>query len=75
MAGSRHDCKIYPPLLRTVGRECKIVNEEDARLRQDFSPREVYDRDGTSYKIKFTIPPFAGYYDPDAYLTWELVVQ
>ena len=51
------------------------MNEEDARLRQAFSPREVYDRDSTSHKIKFTVPPFAGNYDPDTYLTWELAVQ
>ena len=43
-------------------------------MRRD-PPREVRDRNDALGKIKFTRPPFAGKYDPDAYLTWELSVD
>ena len=35
----------------------------------------VHNQDDSFAKIKFTIPPFNGKYDPDAYLGWELVVD
>jgi hypothetical protein len=37
--------------------------------------REVRNNDDSFGKIKFTIPAFDGKYDPDAYLSWELVVD
>lgn len=43
-------------------------------MRRD-PPREVCDRNDALVKIKFTMPPFAGKYDPDAYLTWELAID
>lgn len=36
---------------------------------------EVRDHNDALGKIKFTMPSFAGKYDPDAYLTWELTVE
>jgi hypothetical protein len=40
-----------------------------------FRRREVHNNDDASSKIKFKIPPFDGTYDPDAYITWEIVVD
>ena len=37
-------------------------------------PPQIRDDDHIA-KLKFTIPPFNGKYNPDAYLTWELEVQ
>jgi hypothetical protein len=36
---------------------------------------EVQENDDSLGRIKFSIPPFDGKYDPDAYLTWELSVD
>ena len=52
------------------------INDRDHRQRR-FNrqgmrrepPREVRDHNDSLGKIKFTMPPFAGKYDPDAYLT------
>jgi hypothetical protein len=37
--------------------------------------REVRENDDSLGRIKFSLPPFGGKYDPDAYLTWELSVD
>jgi hypothetical protein len=37
--------------------------------------REVPNNNDAFSKIKFKIPPFDGKYDPDAYITWEIVVD
>lgn len=37
-------------------------------------PRQVRDHDDPLLKIKFSIPSFAGKYDADAYLTWEMAI-
>lgn len=37
--------------------------------------REVSDHNDAFGKLKFTMLSFAGKYDPDAYLTWELTVK
>jgi hypothetical protein len=37
--------------------------------------RDVRNNDDAFGKIKFKIPPFDGKYDPDAYITWEIVVD
>uniref|UniRef100_A0A7N1A7T9 CCHC-type domain-containing protein n=1 Tax=Kalanchoe fedtschenkoi TaxID=63787 RepID=A0A7N1A7T9_KALFE len=42
---------------------------------QPLPQREVHDNDDLLGRIKFTMPPFNGKYDPDAYLTWELAVE
>lgn len=75
MADSRDDYQIDPHLLWAIERERKKVHEEDVRLRQDRPPQEVYYRDSTSGKTKLIVPSFAGNYDPNAYLTWELALQ
>ena len=36
---------------------------------------EVHGNDDAFSKIKFKIPPFDGKYDPDAYITWKIVVD
>ena len=36
--------------------------------------REVHNNNDVFSKIKFKIPPFDGKYDPDAYITWEIIV-
>ena len=38
-------------------------------------PCEVHNNDNAFSKIKFKIPSFDGKYDPDTYLTWEMVVE
>ena len=37
--------------------------------------REVRGNDESLGKIKFTMPPFDGKYDPNAYLTWRLAID
>jgi len=37
--------------------------------------REVHNNNDAFSKIKFKIPSFDGKYDPDAYITWEIVVD
>ena len=37
--------------------------------------REVCNNDDAFGKVKFKIPPFDGKYNPDAYITWEIVVD
>jgi hypothetical protein len=37
--------------------------------------REVRNNDDAFHKLKFKIPAFDGKYDPDAYISWELVVE
>ena len=39
------------------------------------APRRDRERDDAFSKVKFTIPPYDSKYDPDAYLTWELLVD
>ena len=59
----------------------KVEDRGQRRLRQNRRgmgrqrPCEVYNNDNTFSKIKFKIPYFDGKYDPDAYLTWEMVVE
>jgi hypothetical protein len=36
---------------------------------------EVRNNDDAFHKLKFMMPPFVDKYDPDAYITWELVVE
>jgi hypothetical protein len=43
--------------------------------RGDHRRREVSNNDDVFYKLKFKVPPFDGKYDPDAYISWELVVE
>lgn len=44
-------------------------------MGHDPPPREVRDRDDAFSKIKFTMHLFAGKYDLDVYLTWQLQVE
>ena len=37
--------------------------------------REVHRNDDAFSKVKFKIPPFDGKCDPDAYITWEIIVD
>jgi hypothetical protein len=41
----------------------------------DHQRREVHNNDDAFHKLKFKIPHFDGKYDPDAYISWELVVE
>jgi hypothetical protein len=43
--------------------------------RDGHRRREVRNNDDAFHKLKFKIPPFGGKYDPDAYISWELVVE
>jgi len=53
-----------------------VVNtNSDHAHRRHHRRREVRDRDDPLLKIKFSIPLFAGKYDPDAYLTWEMAIE
>jgi hypothetical protein len=36
---------------------------------------EVRNNDDAFHKLEFKTPPFDGKYDPDAYISWELVVE
>jgi len=57
--------------------------DREARLRQRLHcnhecmnrRRDVQNNDDAFGKIKFNIPPFDGKYDPNAYITWEIVVD
>jgi hypothetical protein len=50
-----------------------------ARRRLNFNRRgmrgNIQGNNDTFAKIKFSLPPFAGNVDPEAYLDWELAVQ
>jgi hypothetical protein len=60
-------------------------DEHDARHRRrlrtnrrgmgGFRRCEVHNNDDAFSKIKFKISPFDGTYDPDVYITWEIVVD
>jgi hypothetical protein len=60
------------------------ANDEDAdvdgyaRRRLNFNRRgmrgNIQGNNDPFAKIKFSLPPFAGNVDPEAYLDWELVV-
>jgi hypothetical protein len=53
-----------------------VVNtNNDQAHRRHHRRREVRDRDDPLLKIKFSIPPFAGKYDLDAFLTWEMAIE
>ena len=53
-----------------------VVNtNSDHAHRRHHRRREVRDHDDPLLKIKFLIPHFAGKYDPDAYLTWEMAIE
>jgi hypothetical protein len=43
--------------------------------RDGHRRREVRNNDGVFHKLKFKITHFDGKYDPDAYISWELVVE
>lgn len=75
MAGSRDDYEINPRLLRAIERERKKVCEKNASLSQVSPPHKVYDRDSTSSKTNITLPSFAGKFDPDAYVDWEIALD
>ena len=58
-------------------------DDREARLRRRLHrnrermgrQREVRNNDDAFGKVKFKIPPFDGKYNPDAYITWEIVVD
>ena len=52
-----------------------VNTNSDHAHRRLHRRREVRDRDDPLLKIKNLIPPFAGKYDPDAYLTWEMAIE
>ena len=52
-----------------------VNTNSDHAHRRHHRHREVRDRDDPLLKIKFSIPPFAGKYDLDAYLTWEMAIE
>jgi hypothetical protein len=41
----------------------------------DFRRHEVHDNDDAFSKVKSKIPHFDGKYSPNAYITWEIVVD
>jgi hypothetical protein len=43
--------------------------------RDGHRRHEVRNNDDVFHKLKFKIPHFDGKYDPDAYISWELVVE
>ena len=45
------------------------------RNHRGMGPLRPRNNDTSLGKIKFTMPPFNGKYDPDAYITWELSVD
>jgi hypothetical protein len=59
------------------------LDDQDARRpvqhnrhgRDGHRRREVRNNDDAFHKLKFNIPPFDGKYDPDAYISWKLVVE
>jgi len=58
-----------------------VDDDGDARNRRHYSFNH-HGMGGNNHsnndpfaKIKFSLPPFAGIVDPEAYLDWELVVQ
>jgi hypothetical protein len=59
------------------------LDDQDARCpvqhichcRDGHRRREVRNNDDAFHKLKFKIPPFDGKYDPDAFISWELVVE
>ena len=56
-----------------------VHNDRDHRRlccnRQGMGRNQREVRDDPLAKIQFTMPSFAGKYDPDSYLTWELAVD
>jgi hypothetical protein len=63
------------------GADIKVEDRDQRRPRHSrrgmggHRPCEVHNNDNAFTKIKFKIPSFDGKYDPDAYLTWEMVVE
>jgi hypothetical protein len=74
-----------PPPHRADDEDADAFGDEDANADDDARRRLNFHRCGMGgnnhgnndpfAKIKFSLPPFAGNIDPEAYLDWELVVQ
>ena len=74
-----------PPPYRADDEDADAFGDEDAyadggaRRRLNFNRRGMggnnHGNNDPFAKIKFSLPPFAGNVDPEAYLDWELAVQ
>jgi hypothetical protein len=63
------------------GGDTEVDNLDRRRLHRNRRgtrgnrPRDLHGHDDAFSKIKYKIPPFDGKYDPDAYITWEIIVD
>jgi hypothetical protein len=56
-------------------RQCRPFNRQDIGGNQNYHNQHYVRNDDPFAKVKFSIPPFNGSYDAEAYLDWEMIVE
>jgi hypothetical protein len=56
-------------------RPCRPFNRQGMRGNQNHHNQQYVRNDDHFAKVKFSIPPFNGVYDVEAYLDWEMTVE
>jgi hypothetical protein len=56
-------------------RQCRPFNQQGMGGNQNHHNQHYVHNDDPFAKVKFSIPPFNGSYDADAYLDWEMTVE
>jgi hypothetical protein len=56
-------------------RQCRPFNRQGMGGNQNHHNQHYVRNDDPFPKVKFSIPPFIGSYDAEAYLDWEMIVE
>jgi hypothetical protein len=55
--------------------QCRPFNRQGMGGNQNYHNQHYVCNDDPFTKVKFSIPPFNGSYDAEAYLDWEMTVE
>jgi hypothetical protein len=62
-------------LLDPPPRQCRLFNRQGMGGNQNHHNQHYVRNDDPFAKVKFSIPPFNGSYDTEAYLDWEMTIE
>jgi hypothetical protein len=71
----RVDNDEHSELLDPPPRQCQPFNRQGMGGNQNYHNQHYVRNDDPFAKVKFSIPPFNGLYDADAYVDWEMIVE
>jgi hypothetical protein len=71
----RVDNDEHPKLPDPPPRQCRPFNQQGMGGNQNHHNQHYVHNDDPFAKVKFSIPPFNGSYDAEAYLDWEMTAE